>query len=79
MLPKLDNIKRKSEKEYANMKKLIILLILLAACTQDEQKDFQLAVLAPVTYEFSTGADQNRIDYFYVPGNFPIKKEPMKC
>ena len=57
------------------MKKLIILLTLLAACTQDEPKDFQLAVLAPVTSEFSTGADRNRIDYFYVSGNFSYKKE----
>lgn len=52
------------------MKNLIILLTLFVACIQNKSEDFQLVALSPVNYEFKAGENKNRIDYFYVEGNF---------
>jgi hypothetical protein len=52
------------------MKTLLLLVALLVACIQDKPKDFQLIALPPITYEFKTGENRNRIAYFYVEGNF---------
>lgn len=52
------------------MKNLIILLTLFVACIQNKSEDFQLVALSPITYEFKAGENKNRIDYFYVEGNF---------
>jgi hypothetical protein len=52
------------------MKNLIILLTLFVACIQNKSEDFQLVALSPITHEFKAGENKNRIDYFYVEGNF---------
>ncbi|MEY8758758.1 hypothetical protein [Chryseobacterium tongliaoense] len=52
------------------MKNLIILFTLFVACIQNKSEDFQLKALSPITHEFKAGEYKNRIDYFYIEGNF---------
>jgi gluconate kinase len=51
------------------MNKFSILLLLCIACTQ-KTKDYQLERLPPITYEFNAKEKKNRIDYFYIEGDF---------
>ncbi|WP_312078959.1 hypothetical protein [Chryseobacterium sp.] len=57
------------------MKNLIILLILFVACNQNKSQDLQLIALSPKTYEFKAGENRNRIDYFYLEGQFSYNVE----
>ena len=40
------------------------------ACTQKQNQDFNLFKLPPNSYEFKVDDNTNRIDYFYLDGNF---------
>lgn len=55
--------------KYLKVKNLIILSVFWLACTQKIKKN-QLQGLSPVSYEFHSGKDRNRIDYFYMEGDF---------
>ncbi|SFA54184.1 hypothetical protein SAMN04488511_11352 [Pedobacter suwonensis] len=56
------------------MKHLIILLLVLTACNNSKQQNFELKPLNPDVQQFKSGTNNNRIDYFYIRGNFFYKK-----
>ncbi|MEH3112345.1 hypothetical protein [Pedobacter terrae] len=57
-----------------NFKILLFLLFLTTACKDREPKNLELKPLSPVTYEFTSGASTNRIDYFYISDGFSYQK-----
>jgi len=56
------------------MRHLIILLLVLAACKNGKRQNFELKPLRRNVQEFKSGKNRNRIDYFYVKGNFTYEK-----
>ncbi|MFF5380941.1 hypothetical protein [Pedobacter suwonensis] len=56
------------------MKHLIILLLALTACNNRKQQHFELKPLSQDVKQFKSGTNNNRIDYFYIRGNFFYKK-----
>lgn len=58
---------------------LFCTLFIFQFCNQNinmnSQKKFELEPLTSIKYEFTTDGNKNRIDYFFIDGNFLYKKE----
>lgn len=58
---------------------LLFTLLVFQFCNQkksmDSQRKFELKPLNSITYEFSVDGNNNRIDYFFIDGNFLYEEE----